>query len=92
MLNISKIKEGFAVTYRTNGKKVAIQSRHSTESNCVLSEDGMTLTHNSYKDTPYNVINIFDNRYSAKRFRDNVVQTMFEKLGFEVVSQADLNK
>ena len=91
MLNITT-KEGFAVTYRTNGKKVAIQSRHTTESNCDLSDCGNTLTHKSYKASPYNVIDIFDNRYSAKRFRDNVMVPLFERRGYEVVAQSELNK
>ena len=82
----------FAVTYRKKGNKVAIQSRHATESNCVLSECENILTHNTYMDFPYNVVEIFNNRHTAKRFRDNVVQPMFERLGYEIVSQLEVNK
>jgi len=89
----SLVKEGYAVTYRTNSNKVAIQCRHTTESNCKLSETitGQILTHISYPETPYNVIQIFEKQSMAKRRKERAIR-FFESMGYTLVSQADLNK
>ena len=84
-------KKGYAVTYRINGNKVAIQSRHTHESNCILDETrtGFTLTHVTNQTKPFNVLGIFEKRDQAKRRRNNAVN-MFEKMGYEIVTQKEL--
>lgn len=86
-------KEGYAVTYRTNGNKVAIQCRHTTESNCKLTKTnvGYILTHVSYPESPYNVIQIFEKQSMAKRRKERAIY-FFESMGYKIVSQSDLNK
>lgn len=91
---MSSSKKGYAVTYRTNSKQeVAIQCRHTTESNCTLSETitGQILTHVSYPETPYNVIQIFEKQSMAKRRKERAID-FFETMGYTLVSQADLTK
>ena len=84
-------KKGYAVTYRINSNKVAIQSRHTHESNCILDETrtGFTLTHITNQSKPFNVLGIFENRYDAKRKREWAVK-FFEGLGYEITTQKEL--
>ena len=84
-------KKGYAVTYRINGNKVAIQSRHTHESNCILDETrtGFTLTHISNQSNPFNVIQVFEKQSMAKRRREKTAR-FFEGMGYEIVTQKEL--
>ena len=85
---------GYAVTYRFgNNSDVALQNRHTTESNCVLNDTntGKTLTHVMYPESPYNVIQIFEKQSMATRRKERAI-IFFESMGYTVVSQADLTK
>ena len=88
---MSNLTKGFAVTYRINGNKVVVQSRHTHDSNCVLdkTDAGFTLTHKIVKLHPFNVLGIFENRYDAKRKRQWAVK-FFEGMGYEITTLKEL--
>ena len=89
MTNINT--QGYAVTFRINGNKVAVQCRHTTESNCKLEETrtGFTLTHVTNPSVPYNVIQVFEKQSMAQRRREKAVR-FFEGIGYEITTQKDL--
>ena len=82
---------GYAVTFKINGNKVAIQCRHTHESNCILDETrtGFTLTHISNQSNPFNVIQVFEKQSMAKRRREKTAR-FFEGMGYEIVTQKEL--